>query len=125
MHRRTQQQPSPPPQHEGSATNIEGPSYANRDVEVERLREQVDLLQRNVEKDKELLCRKDEELHHQRGLSHLVILEEVSAEGVMEIEKGIGDHPILMRNERRLLPEIEQFLCLLTRLGRMSRKGGS
>lgn len=43
---------------------MEGASYANRDVEVERLREQVTLLQRNVEKDKELLRHKDKELHH-------------------------------------------------------------
>ena len=48
---------------------MEGPSYGNRDVEVERLREEVELLQRNPEKDKELLRRKDKELHHQRGPS--------------------------------------------------------
>ena len=33
---------------------------------MERLKEQVALLQRNAEKDKELLHRKDKELHHQR-----------------------------------------------------------
>lgn len=48
---------------------MEGLSYANRDVEVERLREQVALLQRNAKKDKELLRRKDKELYHQRGPS--------------------------------------------------------
>nr|POE91822.1 hypothetical protein CFP56_65367 [Quercus suber] len=41
----------------------------NKDGEVERLREQVALLQRNVEKDKELLHYKGKELHHQRGPS--------------------------------------------------------
>ena len=64
VHKETQRQPSPPLQCEGSTTNMEGASYANRDVEVERLREQVTLLQRNVEKDKELLRHKDKELHH-------------------------------------------------------------
>ena len=64
VHKETQQQLSPPPQRERSATNMEGPSYANRDMEVERLRKQVALLQRNAEKDKELLRRKDKELHH-------------------------------------------------------------
>lgn len=34
---------------------MEGLSYANRDVELERLREQVALLQISAEKDKELL----------------------------------------------------------------------
>ena len=69
VHMETQQQPSPPSQCEGSASNMEGLSYANRDVEVESLREQVALLHRNVEKDKEMLRHKDEELHHQRGPS--------------------------------------------------------
>ena len=44
VHKETQRQPSPPLQRKGSATNIEGPSYANRDVEMERLKEQVALL---------------------------------------------------------------------------------
>ena len=69
VHKETQWQPIPPPQKEGSATNTEGLSYSNRDGEVERLREQVVLLQRNVDMDKELLHRKDKELHHRRGLS--------------------------------------------------------
>ena len=64
VHKETQRQPSAPLQCEGLTTNMEGVSYANRDVEVERLREQVTLLQRNVEKDKELLRHKDKELHH-------------------------------------------------------------
>lgn len=33
---------------------------------MQRLRDQVALLQRNAEKDQELLCRKDEELHNRR-----------------------------------------------------------
>ena len=44
VHKEIQQQPSPPPQGEETATNIEGPSYYNRDGEVERLKEQVALL---------------------------------------------------------------------------------
>jgi len=64
VHRGTQQPPSPPPQCERSATNVEGPSHAYRDKELERLREKVALLQRNVERDKKLLHRKDEELYH-------------------------------------------------------------
>ena len=48
---------------------MEGPSYANKDMELERLREQVALLQRNVKKDKELLHRKTMKLHHRRGPS--------------------------------------------------------
>ena len=64
VHRETQQQPSPPPQGKGSATNMEGPSYANRNIKVERLRKQVALLQRNAENDKELFRRKDKELLH-------------------------------------------------------------
>ena len=36
---------------------------------MERLREQVEVLQREAERDNELLRRKDEELHRQRGLS--------------------------------------------------------
>ena len=59
VHKENQQQPSPPPQGERTATNIEGLSYYDRDGEVERLREQVALLQRNSEEDKELLHRKD------------------------------------------------------------------
>ena len=43
VHKETQQQPNPPPQGEGSATNTESPSYSNRNVEVERLGEQVAL----------------------------------------------------------------------------------
>ena len=69
VHKKTQRQPSPPPQGEGLATNTEGPSYANRDVEVESMREQVALLQRNMGKEKELILRKDKELHHQRRAS--------------------------------------------------------
>lgn len=69
VHKESQQQPSPPPQGEGTTTNTRGPSYSNRDGEVEMLREQMALLQRNTKKDKELLCRKDKELHHQRGPS--------------------------------------------------------
>ena len=48
VHKETPLQPSPPPQGEGLATNMEGPSYASKDGEVARLREQVALLQRNV-----------------------------------------------------------------------------
>ena len=59
VHKEIQRQPSPSPQREGLATNMEGPSYANRDMKVERLRKQVTLLQRNAEKDKELLRCKD------------------------------------------------------------------
>ena len=44
VHKEIQQQPSPPPQGEETTTNIEGPSYYNRDGEVERLREKVALL---------------------------------------------------------------------------------
>nr|POF02063.1 hypothetical protein CFP56_18186 [Quercus suber] len=64
VHVETQQPPSPPPKREGSATNMEGLSYANRDIKVEKLKEQVALLQRNAEKDKELLRRRDKELYH-------------------------------------------------------------
>ena len=46
-----------------------GLSYANRDVELERLREQVALLQTSAKKDKELLYSKNEGLYHQRGPS--------------------------------------------------------
>ena len=55
VHRGTQRPPSSPPQREGSTTNMEGLSYANRGVELERLREQVALLQISAKKDKELL----------------------------------------------------------------------
>ena len=89
VHKETQQQPNPPPQGEGSATNMEGSSYANRDVEVERLRKQVALLQRNAKKSKELLRRKDKELHHQRRLS----LTPSHSRGD---EHGVGD-----RNRKR------------------------
>ena len=64
VHVETERPPSPSPQHEGSATNIKELSYANRDIKVEKLREQVALLQRKAEKDKELLCRRDKELYH-------------------------------------------------------------
>ena len=46
--------------------NTGGPSYSNRDKEVEKLREQVKMLWREVERNEELLRRKDEELLHQR-----------------------------------------------------------
>lgn len=48
---------------------MEEPSHAHRDMELERLRKRVALLQRNAERDKELLCCKDEELHRQKGPS--------------------------------------------------------
>ena len=66
VHKETPLQPSPPPQGEGLAINMEGPSYASKDVEVERLREQVALLQGMWGKDKELLRHKDKKLHHQQ-----------------------------------------------------------
>lgn len=44
VHKETSWPPSPHPQEERSATNIEGPSYSSREKEVERLREQVALL---------------------------------------------------------------------------------
>nr|POE88554.1 hypothetical protein CFP56_48649 [Quercus suber] len=69
VHKKAQRQPSPPPQEEGTVTNTKGPSYYNRDGEVERLKEQVALLQRSTKKDKELLHLKDKKLHHQRGPS--------------------------------------------------------
>ena len=56
-------------------TNTKGLSSFNRDAdgegegEVERSREQLALLQRNTERDKELLHCKDKELHHWRGPS--------------------------------------------------------
>nr|POE90927.1 hypothetical protein CFP56_05299 [Quercus suber] len=50
-------------------------------------------------------------------VQQLVIPDEVSVEGMIGIGKGIKDCPILMRNERKLLLEIEQHLRLLTGLG--------
>lgn len=69
VHKETQQQPSPHLQEERSATNTKGPSYSSREREVERLREQVAMLQKEVERNEELLRRKDKKLHHQRGPS--------------------------------------------------------
>ena len=47
----------------------------------------------------------------------------MSAEWVIGIEKGIGDHLILMGNKRKLPPEREQFLHLLIRAKGRSRMG--
>ena len=52
VHVETERPPSPSPQREGLATNMKELSYANRDIEVEKLREQVALLQRKAEKDR-------------------------------------------------------------------------
>lgn len=49
--------------------NTKGPSYSNRDREVEKLREQVAMLQREAGRNEELLWKNDEELLHQRGSS--------------------------------------------------------
>lgn len=67
VHKESSWPPSPSPQEERSATNTDGPSHSSREREVGRLREQVAVLQREAEQDNELLHRKDEELHHQRG----------------------------------------------------------
>lgn len=69
VHKEAPWLPSPRPQGEQSSTSTDDPSCSNREKEVERLREQVEELQREAEKDKELLYRKDEELHRRRGLS--------------------------------------------------------
>ena len=69
IHKETKKQPDLHLREERSATNIEGPSYSNRDREVENLREQVAMLQREVERNEELLWKKDEELLHQIGPS--------------------------------------------------------
>ena len=87
---------------------MEGPSYANRDVEVERLREQVALLQRSAENDKELLAVKARNyITREDQVWHLITPEGMSTKVVMGIERGIGDHLILMRNKRRLPPRRE------------------
>ena len=54
---------------ERSTMNTKGPSYSNRDREVEKLREQVAMLQREAGRNEELLWKNDEELLHQRGSS--------------------------------------------------------
>ena len=49
----------------------------------------------------------------------------MSAKWVIGIGREIGDHPILKGNERRLPPEIEQFLHLLTKVeGRSKMRSG-
>ena len=64
VHKEAPLPPSPHPEEERFATNIDGPSHSSKEKEVERLREQVVVLQREAERDKELLHCKDEELHH-------------------------------------------------------------
>ena len=49
--------------------NTKGPSYSNRDREVEKLREQMAMLQREAGRNEELLWKNDKELFHQRGPS--------------------------------------------------------
>ena len=54
---------------ERSTMNTKGPSYSNRDREVEKLREQMAMLQREAGRNEELLWKNDKELFHQRGPS--------------------------------------------------------
>ena len=58
VHKETLLQPSPPPQGEGLATNMEGPSYASKWLCCKGM----------WGKDKELLRHKDKKLHHQQKL---------------------------------------------------------
>ena len=126
VHVKTQRQPSPPPQHEGLATNMEDLSYANRDMEVEMLREHVALLERNVEKDKDcFVVRTRSYITREDQVQHLVTPKVLSVEGMIGEGRGIGDHPILMGNERRLPLEREQYLHLLTRVEGRSKMGRS
>lgn len=69
VNKETKKQPNPHLREERSATNTKGPSYSNRDREVEKLRERVEMLWREAERNEELLRRKDEELFHQRESS--------------------------------------------------------
>ena len=84
---------------------------------MERLGEQVALLQRNAEKDKDLLRHKDKELHHQRrpspAASHS--RRDERRVGDMNKTKDRRSPPILIGNERRLPPGREQFLHLFAR----------
>lgn len=95
---------------------------------MQRLRDQVALLQRNAEKDQELLCRKDEELHNRRRpsppSSHSGRDGHGGGGGVIETKGGIGNHPIIIKSEKGILSRKEQFLHLPTRLEEKSKVGG-
>lgn len=87
VHKETQLQPSPLLQEERLAINTEGSSYSSREREVERLRQQVAMLQRETERNEELLHRKDEEM-----IAWLVI----------GVGKETGGNPLPTGNESNL-----------------------
>ena len=88
------------------------------------MKEQVVLLQRNAEKDKELLHCKDKELHHQRRPSP----EPSHSRGD---ERGVGDmnkkrdrrSPHYYGEREKTPPGRELFLHLLARAEERSKKG--
>lgn len=81
---------------------------------MQRLRDQVALLQRNAEKDQELLCRKDEELHNRRRPSPPSSHSGRDGHGgggrgVIETKGGIGNHPIIIKSEKGILSRKNSF----------------
>ena len=117
VYKENQWQPSLPPQGEGTATNTKGMSYYNRDGEVDRLRKQVALLQRNAEKDKELLWRKDKSFMIGEGQArHPVTPEHMNTFWTTGMGSVIGDHLLPMECESSLYTGKGLSLHLTTRI---------
>ena len=124
VHRETQRQPSPPPQGEGPATNMEGHLTL---IGIWRWKgwgskwPYCKGMQRRTKncfaiKTRSYIIRED-------WVQHPVTLEEMSVEWAIRIGKGIGDSLILMGNKRKLPLGIERFLHLLIRVEGRSRMG--